>query len=414
MERDFPLNLRLAVLRTLKFYAFSRRRLFALVEAVPYNVPANRESLLDTTTHEFSVEPVIARAWTLPSALYTSADVWMMEKEKIFSRTWQVVGHAHQVAGPGDYFTTDLTGEPLLLVRGLDGKLRGFYNVCRHRAGPPAEGCGSRKLFRCGYHGWTYGLDGALISATEVEGVEGFRSEDFALIPVRVEEWFNFVFVNLDPQAPSLLESLGSLPQQAGKFPFREMKVFERRTYDMKCNWKTYVDNYLEGYHLPSVHPGLNRELDFNAYVVEPYERHVRQFSPIRGAQPGDATPRRYQQAREDLTTDYFWVFPNWMLNCYPDNVSLNVVLPVEPERSVAIFEWYLPETEHNSPAAKASVEFSHQIQIEDVAICEAVQRNLRSRSYSRGRFSVKQEKGVHAFHRMYAELMNTRDLSKP
>ena len=414
MERDFPLNLRLATLQTLKFYAFSRCRLFALVEAVPYNVPANRESLLDTTTHEFSVEPVIARAWTLPSALYTSADVWMMEKEKIFSRTWQVVGHAHQVADPGDYFTTDLTGEPLLLVRGLDGKLRGFYNVCRHRAGPPAEGCGSRKLFRCGYHGWTYGLDGALISATEVEGVEGFRSEDFALIPVRVEEWFNFVFVNLDPQAPSLLESLGSLPQQAGKFPFREMKVFERRTYDMKCNWKTYVDNYLEGYHLPSVHPGLNRELDFNAYVVEPYARHVRQFSPIRGAQPGDATPRRYQQAREDLTTDYFWIFPNWMLNCYPDNVSLNVVLPVEPERSVAIFEWYLPETEHNSPAAKASVEFSHQIQIEDVAICEAVQRNLRSRSYSRGRFSVKQEKGVHAFHRMYAELMNTRDLSKP
>jgi choline monooxygenase len=184
------------------------------------------------------------------------------------------------------------------------------------------------------------------------------------------------------------------------------MKLFERRTYDMKCNWKTYVDNYLEGYHLPSVHPGLNRELDFNAYTVEPYARHVRQFSPIRGAQPGDATPRRYQEAREDLTTDYFWIFPNWMLNCYPDNVSLNIVLPVEPERSLAIFEWYLPEKDHNTPAAKASVEFSDQIQIEDVGICETVQKNLRSRSYTRGRFSVKQEKGVHAFHRIYAEAM--------
>jgi choline monooxygenase len=106
------------------------------------------------------------------------------------------------------------------------------------------------------------------------------------------------------------------------------------------------------------------------------------------------------------LTTDYFWIFPNWMLNCYPDNVSLNIVLPLEPERTRAIFEWYLPEKEHTSPAAKASVEFSDQIQIEDVGICEAVQRNLRSRSYSRGRFSVKQEKGVHAFHRMYADLM--------
>jgi choline monooxygenase len=184
------------------------------------------------------------------------------------------------------------------------------------------------------------------------------------------------------------------------------MKLFERRTYDMKCNWKTYVDNYLEGYHLPSVHPGLNRELDYNAYFVEPHERYVRQYSPIRGAQPGDTTPRRYQEAREDLTADYFWIFPNWMLNCYPDNVSLNVVLPLEPERSMAIFEWYLPEDQHSAPAAREAVEFSDQIQIEDVAICEAVQRNLRSRSYERGRFSVKQEKGVHAFHRMYVECM--------
>jgi choline monooxygenase len=236
--------------------------------------------------------------------------------------------------------------------------------------------------------------------------VKGFRPEDFALVPVRTEEWFNLVFVNLDPQAPALRQVLGELPAQAGRFPFASMKLFERRTYDMKCNWKTYVDNYLEGYHLPSVHPGLNRELDYNAYVVEPHAGYVRQFSPIRGAQPGDAAPRRYQDAREDLTTDYFWVFPNWMLNCYPDNVSLNIVLPLEPERTMAIFEWYLLDKDLDSPTAKASVEFSHQIQIEDVAICETVQRNLRSRSYSRGRYSATQERGVHAFHRMYGELM--------
>ena len=363
---------------------------------------------MDTFEDAFQVEAGIERAWTLPSRLYTDNSVFALEKDRVFSRTWQVAGHASQVEKPGDYFTTDLAGEPLLFVRGLDGKLRGFYNVCRHRAGPPAEGCGSRKLFRCGYHGWTYALDGALICATEIEGVEGFRSEDFALVPVRTEEWFRLVFVNLDPQARPLRESLSELPQQAEKFPFAQMKLFERRTYDMKCNWKTYVDNYLEGYHLPSVHPGLNRELDYNAYVVEAYARHVRQFSPIRGAQPGDTTPRRYPEAREGLTTDYFWIFPNWMLNCYPDNVSLNIVLPREPERTLAIFEWYLPEKEHTSRAAKASVEFSDQIQIEDVGICETVQKNLRSRSYSRGRFSVKQEKGVHAFHRMYADIMQS------
>ena len=353
------------------------------------------------------VDPEIARAWTLPADVYFGEKTLAAEKEKIFSRTWQVVGHSSQVASPGDYFTTDLMGEPLLLVRGVDGKLRGFYNVCRHRAGPPAEGCGSRKLFRCRYHGWTYGLDGALISATEVEGIEDFRPEDFALVPVRTEEWFNFVFVNLDDDALPLLENLEQLPAQAEKFPIGDMKLFERRTYEMQCNWKTYVDNYLEGYHLPSVHPGLNRELDYNAYVVEPYPWHVRQFSPIRGAQPGDTSPRHYQEAREDLTTDYFWIFPNWMLNCYPDNVSLNIVLPLDPERTLAIFEWYLPEKDHRAPAAKASVEFSDQVQMEDVAICEAVQKNLHSRSYRRGRFSVKQEKGVHAFHRMYSEAMN-------
>jgi choline monooxygenase len=361
---------------------------------------------MDTSADTFRVENKIEEAWTLPAALYAEPKIFVAEQEKIFSRTWQVVGHVNQVANPGDYFTAELAREPLLFARGSDGQLRGFYNVCRHRAGPPAEGCGSRKLFRCGYHGWTYDLDGTLISATEIDGVKGFRPEDFALAPVRTEEWFNLVFVNLDPQAPPLLETLGGLPAQAGKFPFAEMRLFERRTYEMKCNWKTYVDNYLEGYHLPSVHPGLNRELDFNAYVVEPHAGYVRQFSPIRGVQPGDTTPRRYQQAREDLTTDYFWVFPNWMLNCYPDNVSLNIVLPLEPERTLAIFEWYLPEKEHTSSAAKASVEFSDQIQIEDVRICEAVQKNLRSRSYTRGRFSVTQEKGVHAFHRMYAAAM--------
>jgi len=356
--------------------------------------------------NSFEIDPQIERAWTLPAHLYVDSAVAADENDRIFSRTWQVVGHHDQVANAGDYFTTDLVGESLVIVRGSDQKLRGFYNVCRHRAGPAAQGCGSRKLFRCIYHGWTYNLDGTLNHATEIDGMQGFKAENFALVPVRCEEWFNLVFVNLDPNASPLLASLGDLPKQAQRFPFETMKLFERRSYDMKCNWKTYVDNYLEGYHLPTVHPGLNRELDFNAYTVEPYSTHVRQWSPIRGAQPGDTTPRRYQETREDLTTDYFWVFPNWMLNCYPDNVSLNIVLPSAPDRSLAIFDWYLPEKDLGSDAAKKSVEFSDEIQREDVAICEAVQKNLHSRSYQRGRFSVRQEKGVHAFHRMYAEAM--------
>jgi choline monooxygenase len=351
-------------------------------------------------------EPNIALASTLPAPLYFSSTTFEDEKTRLFSSTWQVIGHVHQVSQPGDYFTFDLIGEPLLIVRGDDHQLRAFYNVCRHRAGHPASGCGNRKLFRCGYHGWTYRLDGALLVTPEFEGVEDFDPAEFGLAPVLLEEWFNLIFVNLDPEARPLSESLGDLPAQAEKFDFRNMKFSERRTYDMACNWKTYIDNYLEGYHVPSVHPSLNREIDYSSYTVEPYAQYVRQWSPIRGDQPGDNSPRRYQSAGDNLTADYFWVFPNWMLNCYPDNVSLNIILPLAPERTRAIFEWYLPEKDLANESARKSSEFSHQIQLEDIAICEIVQKNLHSRSYHSGRYSVKQEKGVHAFHRMYRELM--------
>lgn len=306
----------------------------------------------------------IARASTLAAPRYFAKETFDEEKSRLFSSTWQLIGHVHRVTKPGDYFTFDLIGEPLLVARGDDGILRAFYNVCRHRAGNPAEGCGNRKLFRCGYHGWTYRLDGALLVTPEFDGVEHFDPKEHGLTAIQVEEWFNLIFVNLDPGAAPLAECLGDLPAQAERFDFRSMKFSERRTYDMKCNWKTYVDNYLEGYHLPSVHPALNRELDYGSYTVEGYSQHVRQWSPIRGAQAGDSSPRLYQQAGEKLTADYFWVFPNWMMNCYPDNVSLNIILPLEPERTLAIFEWYLPEEKLGSAAALESVTFSDQVQI--------------------------------------------------
>lgn len=348
----------------------------------------------------------IARASTLPAPLYFSPETFEKEKKSLFAATWQVVGHIQQAAKAGDYFTFDLLGEPLLIARGEDSILRCFHNVCRHRAGNPASGCGNRKLFRCGYHGWTYRLDGALLVTPEFDGVEDFDPAEFGLVPVRLEEWFNLIFVNLDGEAPPLHESLGELPNQAEKFDFGAMKFSDRRTYEMNCNWKTYIDNYLEGYHVPSVHPSLNREINYGGYTVEPHSYYVRQWTPIRRSKPGDAAPRRYKQTRPDLTADYFWIFPNWMLNCYPDNVSLNIILPLGPERTLAIFEWYLPEKDLGSEAARKALAFSDEIQVEDAGICEIVQKNLHSSSYHSGRYSVKQETGLHAFHQMYRELM--------
>src|SRR5690348_10306423 len=153
--------------------------------------------------------PGVESASTLESKYYVDPAILPRERERIFARTWQCVGYAEQVASAGQYFTFDLAGEPLLIVRGADGVLRGFYNVCRHRAGPPAEGCGTRKAFRCGYHGWTYALDGKLLNAPEMEGVVDFDHERFGLAPVNVGEWGGLIFANLSEQPEPLLQSLG-------------------------------------------------------------------------------------------------------------------------------------------------------------------------------------------------------------
>lgn len=352
------------------------------------------------------IQSDIAHAFTLPSMFYFDPSFEASEKERIFLRTWQIVGHERQLPSPGSFFTTELAGEPLLMVRNAAGEIKGFYNVCKHRAGPPAQGCGERKVFRCGYHGWTYSLDGELLNAPECEGVQDFRPREFGLTPVRTEHWAGLIFVNLDSAAKPLFDSLDKLPEQAARFDLGTMQLHERRVYEMECNWKTYIDNYLEGYHLPSVHPSLNRELDYGSYTTQLFSNYSLQSSAIRGPENEKTVERRYSQAKGDDVAEYYWVFPNWMLNCYPDNVSVNIVLPVSPERSIAIFEWYFPEAVLTTDAPRQTVRFSDEIQIEDVRICEAVQKNLHSRSYSRGRYSVKQEKGVHHFHSLYAQAM--------
>ena len=352
------------------------------------------------------IDDSVATSWTLPADVYLDPALLDRECRDLFGKTWQIVGRRDQVANPFDYITAELTGEPLLIVRGGDGVLRGFYNVCRHRAGPPAEGCGSRKVFRCGYHGWTYSSDGRLLNAPEMEGTENFDYSQFGLHPVAVGEWGAWVFVNLDLDAEPLIANLRELPQQAGKYALEKLKLAERREYTMECNWKVYIDNYLEGYHLPSVHPSLNREIDYGQYVTQTYEFHSRQASPIRGPENEKDVQRRYSQASGDEEAEYFWIFPNWMLNCYPDNVSLNIVLPLSVERCVAIFEWYFPQHVLDTDAPQQTIRFSDEIQIEDGQICEVVNRNLKSRSYTRGRYSAKQEKGVHQFHKLYAAWM--------
>jgi choline monooxygenase len=355
---------------------------------------------------EYRFEENLTRASTLPSRFYTDARVLEEEKARIFSRTWQLVGRTEQVREPGQYFTATVSDEPLLVVRGLDERLRAFSNVCRHRAGPVACGEGARKSFRCGYHGWTYALDGRLINTPEFDGVENFSRDENCLPEFRVETWGALVFVNLDRDCAPLLETLEDIPARVGKRSFEAMKLAARRDWFVNCNWKVYVDNYLEGYHIPVVHPALNRELDYEEYRTETRRFYSIQHSPIRRDR---ATRLQVDEKSVEDEAQYFWIFPNLMLNVYPDNYSTNLIVPIDEKRTLTIFEWYFqdPEQDATKEALRRTIEFSDEIQLEDIAICEAVQRGLRSSTYTRGRYCVRRENGVHHFHGLLAEFLS-------
>lgn len=354
----------------------------------------------------FRYQPDLARATTIPASWYTQPAMLPIEAERVFGATWQLVGRAEQVRNPGDFFTCSVGDEPLVVVRGADGELRAFYNVCRHRAGAVASGCGSRKTLQCSYHAWTYALDGRLLSTPEFEGVLDFDRAAYGLRPVRAASWGPFVFVNLDPAAPPLLEVLGDIPAETARFPVERMGFYKRVDYEISCNWKVYIDNYLEGYHIPVAHPGLFKEIDYKQYAVETFRYYSKQHAPIR--EKPDSLLRRNLAAGESADALYYWLFPNIMLNFYPGNLQINIILPLGHERTLTIFEWYVLDVERPGVAEDfhKSFKFSDLVQQEDIEICEAVHRRLRSRSYEVGRYSVARENGVHHFHGLLCEFL--------
>ena len=349
----------------------------------------------------------LAFASTLPSRYYTGEDVLAAEYRDVFGRTWQLAGRSEQVREAGQYFTTTVANEPVLIARGQPdaagnrGEVRALSNVCRHRAGPIAKGEGKRPVLQCRYHGWTYGLDGRLLRMPEMEGIECFDAASIALPRFNVEEWNELIFVNLDPDAEPLTQFFGDLIGDMPRHDYRGFRLAARKDWELDCNWKVYVDNYLEGYHIPIVHPGLFRELDYPNYRTETKRNYSIQFAPTKGAE-------RIRVADGDDEVRYFWIYPNLMLNVYPDNFSTNLILPLGAERTVTIFEWFFRDTD--APGVQEqiaeTIAFSDEIQLEDIEICEAVQRGLRSSTYDRGRYSPRRENGVHHFHELYAEAM--------
>lgn len=343
----------------------------------------------------------LSRAETIPGEWYTDPRVAELERRTVFSRTWQMVCRADQVAVPGQYVTATVAGEPVVVVRGSDDALRGFFNVCRHHAAAVmTEPCGRATQLRCPYHGWTYGLDGGLRSGPDLEGMEAFDLAQNGLRPVSVATWEKLVFVHLDPDPTPLLDFVGDMAEQVRPLDLGALSFCERRTWELACNWKVFVDNYLDGgYHVPFLHKGLNSILDYKAYTIENFGRVCLQKSPIdaAGGEQMTASVRRGQAL-------YYWLYPNLMLNWYEGYLDTNLVLPLGVDRTLVVFDFYFadvgPEAAERN---RRSMDVSERIQDEDHAICESVQRGLSSRAYRAGRLSVRREAGEHLFHRLLA-----------
>ncbi len=354
---------------------------------------------------DYAFTPDLSRACTIPARWYTDPAMLRAEQGAVFGRTWQCVGHASAVAEPGSYLAGEITGEPVLVARDKDGRLRAFSNVCRHRGALLAGGNGNASVIRCPYHAWSYSLEGRLLGTPEFEGVEDWDRSQVCLPQFAVETWGPFVFVNLDRHAAPLADVLGIIPTEIREIgcPFDRLHFSYRRDYMVECNWKVYIDNYLEGYHLPAAHPGLMRELDYAQYRVDTFRYYSKHIAPIRAASAA-VEQRRYDFADSSQSALYYWLFPNFMLNIYPDNLSSNIILPMGPDKTLTIFEWF----SYGGEVAQATIDFSDEIQQEDVNVCELVQKGLHSRHYHQGRFSVKRENGVHHFHGLLSEFLGS------
>lgn len=354
---------------------------------------------------ELIIHP-IERAETLSSSLYYGDTIHQLEKEHIFSRSWQYVGHTSQLKNPGDQIIGTVADSPVFIVKGDDNKLRAFYNVCRHRGGPLAtENCNS-KVIQCKYHGWTYLLDGSLRGTPRFNRVDLFDKKDFGLFPVFLDVWEGLLFVSLTKQEHPVSHYFKGITERIAPESLSSKQFAKRVVYNIKCNWKAYVDNFLEGYHVPYVHPELCDLLDLQEYATETSEWYSLQYSPLKENDTGYGSGNAF----------YYFAYPNFMLNIMPGRLQTNLVLPASHNTCTVIFDFYYNDIE--SEAAKKQMNddlgYSDNVQQEDIEICELVQHGLESRAYTKGRFSPETELGVYHFQsllkKMYSRAIQNKD----
>jgi choline monooxygenase len=363
----------------------------------------------DLTPHHLE-EDVLERSKTVPSAWYVHPAYHDLDRKYVFSRSWQYMCSLRQLSKPGDYVTDTIAGNPIIVVRDKENDLKAYYNVCKHRGGPLAmDACGHSSVLQCKYHGWTYLLDGSLRGVPRFDRTELFDKKDFGLSAIAVRDWQGMVFVCLEPEfAPPFEEVVAGISERISPIDLSSLLYHKRDLYSIKSNWKVYVDNYLEGYHIPLVHPDLMSVLDFRSYKTETEQYHSLQFSPLKD---GDHT---YGSSADQAF--YYFIFPNMMLNIMPGRLQVNRVDAHALDACSTVFDYYYDSIEESDIEGRiaSDLSFSDLVQAEDIEICEHVHRGLASNAYDQGRFSYDLEGGVHHFQqclkRSYRAALN--DLS--
>lgn len=327
---------------------------------------------------------------TLPARLYGCPDAWARERTAVFGRAWLFLGHEAEAAAPGDWIACDVAGHRLLAVRGRDGALRAFHNVCRHRAGPLVQGasghCDGELV--CAYHGWRYALDGRLRAATGFGAVEGFDPREFGLFAVRLEVWRGLVFVNPDAEAGSLGVHVAPLEALLAERGLGMPAPALRRSHDLGCDWKIYAENYLEGYHIGSVHPALAGEMGSAEYRVRV---------------EGDLVVQEAVGVNDGPQAGVWgWLWPNLGINVYRDGAMIERMTPVGAGRTRLD---YLFLNDGGEAALGDALEASDRLTAEDARICEAVQANLSAGAYDAGVLSPRHEAAVAWFQSRIAKV---------
>lgn len=333
----------------------------------------------------------ISQAETIPASWYVDPQFAAFEQEVIFKASWQYVGPQTRIKEVGSFMVEDVANVPIIVVHGQDDKIRAFANVCRHRGGVLATEDGRGRVLRCHYHGWSYTHEGKLAGTPHFQEKASLRPEQCQLPEYSVQIWEGQVYVNLAAQPRPFSETFGGISERM--LPAQMTHGFFKRViFPVEANWKIYVDNYLEGYHVPVVHPELSAVIDNNEYIYELSPQYSLQHSPIKAGDNPYSTVG---------TAFYFWIFPNIMLNIMPGRVQVNSIIPVAPDRCHVYFDYYFdnPGSVATLERAKTDLHFSEMVQAQDAGVCRAVQRGLASGTYDRGRLVPSQELAVQHFH---------------